>query len=175
MAVVTQTGRVTRRERCATTIPELAARVERVRTPRELIIEESPLADWIYRGLTSLAETVIVCDPRRNALIAKAGDKDDPIDAEKLAQLARGGGRLLRVAWLRPRRPPARVPDRCLGDVQDRPQTGRSTRSRTADNTRTARAANRRQEQARPANVDRVRESAPQEANKNGAFTENVH
>lgn len=91
LAVVTQTGRVTQRECCATTIAELAARVERVRTPRELIIEEGPLADWLYRGLTSLGETVIVCDPRRNALIAKAGDKDDPIDAEKLAQLARGG------------------------------------------------------------------------------------
>ncbi|MBI1916970.1 MAG: transposase [Planctomycetes bacterium] len=32
-----------------------------------------------------------VCDPRRNHLIAKDSDKDDPIDAEKLAQLLRGG------------------------------------------------------------------------------------
>jgi hypothetical protein len=32
-----------------------------------------------------------VCNPRRNHLIAKEGEKDDPIDAEKLAQLYRGG------------------------------------------------------------------------------------
>lgn len=31
-----------------------------------------------------------MCEPRRNALIAKDGDKDDPIDAERLAQLLRG-------------------------------------------------------------------------------------
>jgi transposase len=34
---------------------------------------------------------VVVCEPRRNRLIAKDGDKDDDIDAEKLAQLLRGG------------------------------------------------------------------------------------
>lgn len=91
LAVVTQTGRLTRRDRCATTIPELAACIGRVRRPRQVIVEEGPLADWIFRGLSVLGETVIVCNPRRNALIAKAGDKDDAIDAEKLAQLARGG------------------------------------------------------------------------------------
>ena len=31
-----------------------------------------------------------MCDPRRNALVAKDGDKDDPIDVVKLLQLARG-------------------------------------------------------------------------------------
>jgi hypothetical protein len=34
---------------------------------------------------------LVVCEPRRNPLIAKDSDKDDPIDAEKLAQLYRGG------------------------------------------------------------------------------------
>ncbi|MCP4641605.1 MAG: transposase, partial [bacterium] len=88
---VTRTGRVTLRERCATNIPALKKSVERVPRPRQVIIEEGPLADWILRGLSVLGETVIVCNPRRNALIAKAGNKDDALDAEKLAQLARGG------------------------------------------------------------------------------------
>jgi len=91
LAVVTQTGRLTGRDRCTTTIPDLARCIERVRRPRQVIVEEGPLADWIFRGLGALGETVVVCNPRRNALIAKAGDKDDAIDAEKLAQLARGG------------------------------------------------------------------------------------
>lgn len=91
LAIVTQAGRLTGRDGCLTTIPELAERVAKVRKPRQVIIEEGPLAAWIFRNLTALGETVIVCDPRRNALISKDGDKSDPIDAAKLAQLARGG------------------------------------------------------------------------------------
>jgi transposase len=36
-------------------------------------------------------EEAMVCDPRKNALVAKDGDKDDPIDAEKLCDLFIGG------------------------------------------------------------------------------------
>jgi hypothetical protein len=68
LAVVTQSGRLMRRDRCPTKIPELAACVERVRRPREVIIEEGPLADWICRGLGAVGEAVIVCNPRRPAL-----------------------------------------------------------------------------------------------------------
>jgi transposase len=56
-----------------------------------LTFEEGPLADWLARNLREHVDRLIVCEPRRNALIAKDGDKDDPIDAERLAQLLRGG------------------------------------------------------------------------------------
>ena len=36
-------------------------------------------------------DEIVVCEPRRNRLIAKDSDKDDPLDAEKLADLFRGG------------------------------------------------------------------------------------
>ena len=49
------------------------------------------MAGWLYRNLSEFADEVIVCDPRRNALIAKDGDKDDAIDAEKLNNLYRSG------------------------------------------------------------------------------------
>ena len=49
------------------------------------------MADWIYRGLLADAELVVACNPRRNALIAKQGDKDDSIGAAKLNRLYRGG------------------------------------------------------------------------------------
>ena len=49
------------------------------------------MADWLIRSLTGHAEQITACDPRRNRLIAKDSDKDDPIDAAKLAQLLRGG------------------------------------------------------------------------------------
>lgn len=91
MAVVTQAGRLTQRQRHPTTIPDLVRAIEAVPRPRLVIFEEGPLADWLLRNLAGHADEIIACDPRRNHLIANEGDKDDPLDAEKLAQLARGG------------------------------------------------------------------------------------
>ena len=91
MAVVTGRGRLTKRERCATTIVELTAAIESVPRQRWLCFEEGPLADWLFRNLRGTVAGITVCDPRRNHLIAKESDKDDPIDAEKLARLFRGG------------------------------------------------------------------------------------
>jgi len=91
LAALGPSGRVIRRDRVATAIPELLACLAHVGQPRVVVFEEGPLADWLMRGLTERGERVVVCDPRRNALVAKESDKDDPIDALKLAQLARGG------------------------------------------------------------------------------------
>ncbi len=91
MVAVSITGKIVARERCETTIPALVAALEGVRRPRTLTFEEGPLADWLARNLRPHVERLLVCEPRRNALIAKDGDKDDPIDAERLAQLLRGG------------------------------------------------------------------------------------
>jgi len=91
MAVVTGSGRLTRRERCGTTIAELAPMIESVPRRRRLCFEEGPLADWLFRNLSGLVAGITVCEPRRNHLIAKDSEKDDPIDAEKLARLFRGG------------------------------------------------------------------------------------
>lgn len=90
-AVVSRSGRVLRRQRCATAIPQLTELILSVPRPRRLCFEEGPLADWLYRSLAPLVDELVVCDPRRNHLIAKESDKDDAIDAEKLAQLHRGG------------------------------------------------------------------------------------
>lgn len=91
LVVVTGTGRISKRTRCPTTISALVAFLKTVSRPRYLAFEEGPLADWLYRNLLPWTDGVVVCDPRRNQMIAKDGDHDDPIDAEKLAQLFRGG------------------------------------------------------------------------------------
>ena len=77
--------------RVPTRIPALVEAIEKVPKPRKLVIEEGPLADWLWRSLSPHVDEMIVCDPYRNALIAKDGDKTDPIDWRKLAQLCRGG------------------------------------------------------------------------------------
>lgn len=91
LAAVTDAGRLTQRGRCATTIPDLVEWLESIPRPRRLVFEEGPLADWLVRNLHPYVDELVVAEPRRNRLIAAEGDKDDPIDAEKLAQLFRGG------------------------------------------------------------------------------------
>lgn len=91
MAVLNAHGDLVKSDRCPTTIPDLATRLDGIARPRRLTFEEGPLADWLARELRPHVEELIVCEPRRNQWIAKDSDKDDPIDVGKLADLYRGG------------------------------------------------------------------------------------
>jgi transposase len=91
IAVVNHSGELVQRDRCATCIPTLLQVIDQVPQPRALVIEEGPLAGWLWRSLHEAVDEMVVSEPRRNRLIAKEGDKDDDLDAEKLAQLFRGG------------------------------------------------------------------------------------
>jgi len=51
--------------------------------------EEGTSAAWLYDLLKPHVANVLVCDPRKNALL-KDGSKSDRIDARKLAELLRG-------------------------------------------------------------------------------------
>jgi len=89
LAAVTTLGNLVRKGRCGTTIPALRTLLKQVPRPRHLTFEEGPLANWLYRNLKDVVDSVTVAEPRRNRLIASEGDKDDDVDAEKLAQLFR--------------------------------------------------------------------------------------
>lgn len=91
MVVISGQGKLLRRERCATTIPAIVEQLKQVRRPRRLTFEEGPLADWLSRELRRHVNELVVCEPRRNRWIARDSDKDDPVDALKLAELYRGG------------------------------------------------------------------------------------
>ena len=91
IAVVNRSGRVVQRARAATTINALTEVLQAIPRPRFLTTEEGPLANWLWRHLRPLVDAMVVSDPRHNRLIVNGGDKDDPIDAEKQAQLLRGG------------------------------------------------------------------------------------
>src|SRR5260370_24138388 len=52
--------------------------------------EEGTWAAWLYDLLQPRVQQVLVCDPRRNALL-KEGSKSDKVDARKLAELLRTG------------------------------------------------------------------------------------
>src|SRR5487761_1684272 len=53
-------------------------------------LEEGTCAAWLHDLLKPHVVSVLVCDPRKNALL-KAGNKNDRIDARKLAELLRSG------------------------------------------------------------------------------------
>jgi transposase len=58
--------------------------------------EEGTWAAWLYDLLRPYVTNIVVCDPRRNALL-KEGNKSDRIDARKLAELLRSN--LLRSVY----------------------------------------------------------------------------
>ena len=91
VCIKTAGGKLVKRAHLTTGIPQLRELIGSVPRPRRVIFEEGSLAGWLYRNLKGHADEVIVCDPRRNAHVAKDGDKDDAIDAQKLNDLYRGG------------------------------------------------------------------------------------
>jgi hypothetical protein len=64
--------------------------LEGLRGELHVTFEEGTWAAWLYDLLKPYVTKVVVCDPRKNALL-KAGNKSDRIDARKLAELLRAG------------------------------------------------------------------------------------
>ncbi len=88
---VDKNGKIVKELCVPTTIPSLVAALESIPRPRKLTFEEGPMAQWLARNLREYVDELVVCDPRRNALINRDGDSNDRIDARKLATLLRGG------------------------------------------------------------------------------------
>lgn len=87
---IEQGRRIVERYSVATDVCSIVEVLDRIDGRKHLVFEEGPLAGWLYRNLKNKVDSLIVCEPRRNRLIAADGDKDDPIDAGKLAALRRG-------------------------------------------------------------------------------------
>jgi transposase len=84
-------GKIVARHSLPTNVRAIRRVLTELQGTKRLTFEEGPLAGWLYRNLKDHVETLVVCDPRRNRLISDDGDKDDRIDAAKLARLLRGG------------------------------------------------------------------------------------
>ncbi len=82
--------KIVQRYKLPTSIAALSKVLDSLKGEKHLAIEEGPMAGWLYRNLGKKVDELIVCDPRRNKLIDSDGDKDDKIDAAKLACLLRG-------------------------------------------------------------------------------------
>ncbi len=90
-AVVNEAGRLTQARSVPTSALALVEFVKQVPTPRTIYMEEGTLAAWALETCVRHGEKLVITDPKENHWIGSSGQRNDPLDARKLAQLARGG------------------------------------------------------------------------------------
>jgi len=85
-AVLDSTGKLLMESVVETRASTILQFIHGLRGSVQVTFEEGTCAAWLYDLLKPHVTQVLVCDPRKNALI-KAGNKSDRIDARKLADL----------------------------------------------------------------------------------------
>ena len=90
-AVVNEAGRLVKAHSVATSVNGFIEFVKTVPPPRTIYMEEGSLAAWILETCVQYGEKLMITDAKQNYWIGSSGQKDDAVDALKLAQLARGG------------------------------------------------------------------------------------
>jgi transposase len=88
VAVLDASGKLIMESVVETKASTLLQFIQGLRGDLYLTFEEGTWAAWLYDLLKPYVTKIVVCDPRRNALL-KEGSKSDRIDARKLAELLR--------------------------------------------------------------------------------------
>jgi len=96
IAVLNGVGKLVMESIIETKAATLLEFVRGLRGELHVTLEEGTWAAWLYDVLKPHVEEIVVCNPRRNALL-KEGSKSDKVDARKLAELLRAG--LLRAVY----------------------------------------------------------------------------
>src|SRR5579872_7318130 len=89
-AVLDSTGKLVMECVLETKAETILQFIDGLRGSLHVTLEEGTCASWLHDLLKPHVTEVLVCDPRKNALL-KAGSKNDRIDARKLADLLRSG------------------------------------------------------------------------------------
>src|ERR1700757_2874599 len=90
IAVLNSSGKLVMESIVETKASSLLQFIHGLRGELHVTWEEGTWAAWLYDLLHPQVARVLVCDPRRNALL-KEGSKSDKVDARKLADLLRTG------------------------------------------------------------------------------------
>lgn len=96
IAVLNSSGRLVMESVIETKAITILQFVHGLRGSLHVTLEEGTWAAWLYDLLKPHVTKIVVCNPRRNALL-KEGSKSDRIDARKLAELLRSN--LLRPVY----------------------------------------------------------------------------
>jgi len=89
-AVLDSAGKLVMESILETKAATIVQFLQGLRGSLSVTFEEGTCAAWLYDVLKPHVTKVLVCNPRKNALL-KAGNKNDRIDARKLADLLRSG------------------------------------------------------------------------------------
>src|SRR5258705_8098488 len=90
IAVLNSSGKLVMESIVETKASSILQFIHGLRGELHVTWEEGTWASWLYDLLQPQVARLLVCDPRRNALL-KEGNKSDKIDARKLADLLRTG------------------------------------------------------------------------------------
>jgi transposase len=90
VAVLDESGKLVMQSVIATRAAAILEFLNGLRGTLQVTFEEGTYSAWLYDLLVRRVSQVVVCNPRKNALLKK-GNKSDRIDALKLAELLRGG------------------------------------------------------------------------------------
>jgi len=90
VAVVNADGKLVMQSVIATHATTIFDFLQGLRGTLYVTFEEGTHSAWLYDLLVRRVAKLVVCNPRKNALL-KAGNKSDTVDARKLAELLRAG------------------------------------------------------------------------------------
>src|SRR5213080_5469804 len=90
VAVLNAEGKLVMQSVIATTATAVLDLLKGLRGVLHVTFEEGTYSAWLYDVVMRHVARVVVCNPRKNALL-KSGNKSDQIDARKLAELLRNG------------------------------------------------------------------------------------
>src|SRR5207249_2696851 len=96
IAVLNGSGKLVMETILETKASSILQFIHGLRGELHVTLEEGTWAAWLYDVLKPHVAEILVCNPRRNALL-KEGSKSDKVDARKLAELLRAG--LLRAVY----------------------------------------------------------------------------
>jgi transposase len=90
IVVLNGAGKVVETITLQTGAAALRSYLQRLKGRVFITFEEGTQAQWLYDLVQPLVTAVVVCDPRQNRLLT-TGNKNDRLDAQKLAELLRHG------------------------------------------------------------------------------------
>jgi len=96
IAVLNESGKLVMESVIETKASSILQFLHGLRGELHVTWEEGTWAAWLYDLLQPQVQHIVVCNPRRNALL-KEGSKSDKVDARKLADLLRTG--MLRAVY----------------------------------------------------------------------------
>lgn len=91
VSVLNNKGALISQRDIPTTEKDLIESIVKIKGIRNVVIEESSIANWLFLTLKPYADKLVICEPKNNKWIHSSEEKNDKVDSVKLADLLRMG------------------------------------------------------------------------------------